>query len=157
MDTHHEVCSSKLLSDVCLKKRKYKAGSVQSSCSTTTDCHWLSSSQQLRDCVAPRGTMYVGCLSPIATVLVFWSTGERVLQGSIVVDHCQSGFLPSMQALQAYVQPTPALTFLTYTARWGTAETSKLSYQQIWQISTMKEVKNICVWCSGPPFEHNVG
>ena len=61
--------------------------------------------------------MYVGFLSPIGPVLVFWSTGERVLQGSIVVDHCQSGFLLSMQALQAYVQPTPALTFLTYTAR----------------------------------------
>ena len=117
VDTHHEVCGSKLLSDVCLKKRKYMAGSLQSSCSTTTDCHWLSSSQQLRDCVAPRGSMYVGCLSPIGPVLSTRSPDRRVLQGSIVVDHCQSDFLRSMQPLQVCVQPTPALTFKTYTAR----------------------------------------
>ena len=103
VDTHHEVCGSKLLSDVCLKKRKYMAGSLQSSCSTTTDCHWLSSSQQLPDCVAPRGTMYVGVLSAIAKEISIRSTGERVLRGSIVVDHCQFGFLPSMQPLQACV------------------------------------------------------
>ena len=29
-------------------ERKYKAGSSKSSCSTTTDCHWLSSQQQLK-------------------------------------------------------------------------------------------------------------